>query len=47
MKIGQGEGSDVRVIHTMNNLLHKLLTRRKQGKEGAYKVPANNNTEFN
>jgi len=47
MKIGQGEGSDVRVIHIMHNQLHKLLTHRKRGKEGGYKVPANNETEFN
>jgi hypothetical protein len=47
MKIGQGEASDVRVIHTMHKQLHKLLTRRKRGKEGGYKVPANNENEFN
>jgi len=41
MKTGQGEASELRVIHTMHNQLHKLLTDKKRGKEGGYKVPAN------
>ncbi len=32
MKIGQREGSDVRVIYTMHNQLHKLLTHRKRAR---------------
>jgi hypothetical protein len=41
MKIGQGEASDVRVIHTMDNQLHKLLIYKKRGKAGGHNVPAN------
>jgi len=41
MKTGQGEASELRVIHTMHNQLLKLLTDKKRGKEGVYKVPAN------